>query len=204
MNSISVPDKTAKAINEIFDQITCGDINQARALVLELSKKRVPRQHAVRFASAAISVRIPELAYRCIHPFVRGRARSGRPLDTTKDERIYFASAALDLGAFKEALPLQIEEQAGRYRLLCSRPVTLRIWLKDTVPEEAVKGRHSAALRQLTSAFKDREFQATEAAQALGANKRTTLRILNEVLASGVLEKVGLGRNTRYMIKAGA
>lgn len=91
--------------------------------------------------------------------------------------------------------PLAIDQADGGYRLTASGPCTLLITL-DRESETA-----PLLLSRLHERHQQAHFSAREAAETLGANLRTTQRILQDGLDAGTLERLGSGPATRYHFK---
>lgn len=91
-------------------------------------------------------------------------------------------------------IPLAIEEKAGAYFLQAKAPCGL------TVHHWETQQRHRVVIEKLRLKFSNQTFSIRDACRWLKSPARTTLRLLEEAIAAGQLQRVGRGRSTKYTI----
>lgn len=92
----------------------------------------------------------------------------------------------------EHALPLDVVEEGGSYRLRATGPVRLVVPRPDAVSGAPLP------LARLRESCGGKRFTVVEAVAALGVSPRTAQRVLSEGEAQGVLKRMGRGRATHY------
>lgn len=85
-------------------KIQTGKLAEARAELVTLLRKKVPRESLVAFAGLCRRSGLAEKGVRLLHPIVHPAAR--RPVEATPDEKTEYAACLTILGAQDEALEL--------------------------------------------------------------------------------------------------
>jgi hypothetical protein len=97
-----------------------------------------------------------------------------------------------------QKLTITIEESSGAYRLVSTAPCSLRIPSITGSP----LARHSPIVDKLRQRWPREGFTIQQASELLKTPARSTLRLLEEAIRAGSLERVGKGRATRYHVFA--
>lgn len=105
--------------------------------------------------------------------------------------RIYRAVNELREIITASKIPIEIEQLAQGYRLKCHEPVCM------ILPSDRNANKSLIRLQPLKALGKE-EFSAKDTADALEVSLKTAQRILNDVIASGEIQKVGEGASTLY------
>ncbi len=112
--------------------------------------------------------------------------------------RVRQAIARLRRWVEENALPLTVEETTGTYRLQAASRYGIRIALEDA----GVSNRLEWQMRLLRDKWASEPFSALQAAPVLGKSGRSARRILEQALASGLIERIGRAAATRYRFSA--
>lgn len=89
-------------------------------------------------------------------------------------------------------VPLQIQHQVGWYRLKATGPCEIRV--VDSAQEPEAK----SPIHKLQKHLANRPFRLQEVTELLDLSSRSALRVVQDGLQAGSLEKLGAGKTTRY------
>ncbi len=93
----------------------------------------------------------------------------------------------------EQKLPLMLTELNSTYKLIGTAPVAIEVPLHFESPQAG-----TFALAQLRQHFQNKEFKAKEASAQLGLEKTASVRLLNEAIDRGELQRLHQGPQTRY------